>query len=55
MDNGLSANSIKYIISRILENANDARKEDSENKGSEFYDGKSLSYYEVLNTIKNEL
>ena len=54
MDNGLSANSIKYIISRILENANDARKEDSENKGSEFYDGKSLAYYEVLNTIKNE-
>ena len=55
MDNGLSANSIKYIISRILENANDSRKEDSENKGSEFYDGKSLAYYEVLNTIKNEL
>lgn len=55
MNKGLSADSLKFIISRVLENANEALEEHKINKGSEFYDGKTLAYYEVLDTIKNEL
>lgn len=50
----MDENTIKYIISRIIANANDAIKEHRENAG-DFYDGKTLAYYEVLDTIKNEL
>lgn len=53
--NNLSPDSLKFIISRVLENADDALEEQKNNKGSEFYDGKTLAYYEVLDTIKNEL
>lgn len=55
MNNRLSVDSLKYIISRVINNANDTIKESRENKGNEFYDGKTLAYYEVLDTIKNEL
>ena len=55
MNNGLSVDSLKYIISRVINNANDTIKESRENKDNEFYDGKTLAYYEVLDTIKNEL
>ncbi len=55
MNKELSSDSLKYIISRVIENANDAAKENKEHKGSEFYEGKTLAYYEVLDTIKNEL
>lgn len=43
---------IKFIIARVIDNANDALLE---SRGDEFYDGKRLAYYEVLDTIKNEL
>lgn len=46
---------IKYIISRVIDNANDALEESKANKGDAFYAGKSLAYYEILDTIKNEL
>lgn len=46
---------IKFIISRVIENANEAHDEAKANKGDIFYAGKSLAYYEVLDTIKNEL
>lgn len=46
---------IKYIISRILDNANDAIEESNQNKDDDFYKGKKIAYYEVLDTIKNEL
>ena len=55
MNKGLSADSLKFIISRVLENANEALEEHKNNKGSEFYDGKTLAYYEVLEKNKNEL
>lgn len=45
----------KYIISRIIDNANDAVEEAKENTGDDFYKGKKLAYYEVLDTVKNEL
>lgn len=46
---------IKYIISRVVDNANDAIAEVKENPQDDFYKGKKLAYYEVLDTIKNEL
>lgn len=55
MMNELTSDAIKYIIARVLDNANDAVKESEENPNDEFYDGKRLAYYEVLDTIKNEL
>lgn len=50
--NKLSTNELKYIISRLLQNATDAAEE----KGKDdFTNGKKLAYYEMLDTIKNEL
>lgn len=46
---------IKYIIERLLSNANDAMQEAEDNKNDPFYSGKALAYYEVLDTIRNEL
>ncbi|MDO4384390.1 MAG: transposase [Clostridia bacterium] len=51
----MSEETIKFIISRVIDNANDALQESRENRGVEYYDGKKLAYYEVLDTIKNEL
>lgn len=46
---------MKYIISRIIENANEALNESRGNPSDKFSDGRSLAYYEVLDVIKNEL
>ncbi|MBQ4640652.1 MAG: transposase [Clostridia bacterium] len=42
---------MKYIISRVIDNANDDDLQDR----SEFTMGRRLAYYEILDTIKNEL
>ena len=55
MDNRLSKDAIQYIIARVLDNAKDALSEAENNKGDLFYEGKKLAYYEVLDTVKNEL
>ena len=44
-----------HIINRLLSNANDALKDGQGNDKDEFYVGKKLAYYEVLDTIKNDL
>lgn len=46
---------IKYIISRVIDNAADALKEAKADKDDDFYKGKKMAYYEILDTIKNEL
>lgn len=46
---------IKFIISRVLENANDALDDAKQNENDDFYKGRKLAYYEILDTIKNEL
>ncbi len=51
----MSEEEIKYIVARVLDNANDAFEEAAENADDDFYKGKKLAYYEVLDTIKNEL
>lgn len=55
MHEELTVDAIKFIIARVLDNANDAFEEAKENKGELFYQGKKLAYYEVLDTIRNEL
>ncbi len=42
---------VKYIVSRLVDNAKDAAKE----QNSDFVNGKRLAYYEMLDTVKNEL
>ncbi|MGN1132962.1 MAG: hypothetical protein ACI4RN_00755 [Oscillospiraceae bacterium] len=50
--NKLTESELEYIISRVLDNANEAAENADE---SQFSEGKKLAYYEILDTIKNEL
>ncbi|MEE0873202.1 MAG: transposase [Ruminococcus sp.] len=53
MTNGvLSESELEFIISKVLKNAMGAFREDDR---SDFSNGRRLAYYEVLDTIKNEL
>lgn len=52
MNNKLTTAELEYIISRVIKNADEAAKDTD---GSEFQDGRKLAYYEILDTIKNEL
>ena len=51
----MSDSDFKYIIARLIENAHIAVEEARQNKNDPFYQGHKLAYYEVLDTIKNEL
>lgn len=51
----MNEDTIKYIIARVIDNANDALEEERKNKDDAFYKGKKLAYYEILDTIKNDL
>lgn len=44
-----------YIIERAVSNARDALKDRKENEGDLFYQGRTLAYYEIFDTIRNEL
>lgn len=55
MMSDLTNETFKYIISRILTNADDAIAEAKDNPLDDFFAGKLLAYYEILDTIKNEL
>lgn len=48
----LTTSELEFIVSRVLDNAKEASlsKDDSE-----FAHGKKMAYYEILDTIKNEL
>lgn len=50
--NKLSTSELEFIVSRVLENAKNAA---DNNDKSEFEQGKKLAYYEILDTIKNEI
>ena len=54
MSNSLTESELEFIISRVIKNAEDA-VEESKNNNSAFLDGKKLAYYEILDTIRNEL
>ena len=51
----MSESALQYILSRMLDNANDTMKELNNNPKDLFYQGKQLAYYEMIDTIKNEL
>ena len=51
----MTEETIKHIIARVIDNANDALEEERKNKNDAFYKGKILAYYEILDTIKNDL
>lgn len=51
----MKESTIKFIISRVIDNANDAIEQLQENPEDDFYKGRKLAYYEILDTIKNEL
>ena len=51
----MSESALQCILSRMLDNANDAMKELKNNPKDLFYQGKQLAYYEMIDTIKNEL
>ena len=44
-----------YIIGRLISNADDTLEEEKENGLNDFIMGKKLAYYEVLDTIRNDL
>ena len=46
---------IKFIISRIIDNANFNLEEVKGSPDDLFLKGKKLAYYEILDSIKNEL
>lgn len=50
----MTESELEFIISRVIKNAEDA-VEESKNDNSAFLDGKKLAYYEILDTIRNEL
>lgn len=53
----MTKEAIAYIVARVIDNAHDAKKEreESSKEDRDFYDAKLLAYYEILDTIKNEL
>ena len=50
----MSEEAYKFIIKRVIQNALDATEEAKENN-DDFYNGRKLAYYEMLDTIKSEL
>ncbi|MBQ7314926.1 MAG: transposase [Clostridia bacterium] len=51
----MNESTIKFIISRVIENDKDAAEEAKQNKADDFYKGRKMAYYEILDTIKNEM
>lgn len=51
----MTKGAIAYIINRVIQNAKEAQKENQEDPQDEFYQGKLMAYYEILDTIKTEL
>lgn len=51
----MTSNELLYIVSRIIDNSNDTIEDLNANPDDSFLKGKKLAYYEVLDTIKNEL
>ena len=52
MTDTLSRESIKYIVARLLDNANDAAEEYRGDKSNKFLAGRKLAYYEMLDILR---
>lgn len=55
MKSNLTAESLQFMIARLVENANESIKESRENRDDLFKAGRSEAYYEMLDTLKSEL
>lgn len=55
MTDTLTREGIKYMVARLLENANEAAEESKENKNDAFCAGRKTAYYEMLDILKTEL
>mgnify|MGYP000152315765 FL=1 len=55
MSKSLNEDSMKYIISRLIDNANEAVEESSKDRSDAFNQGRRLAYYEMLDILKSEL
>lgn len=55
MSETMTQDGIKYIVARLLENANEAAEESKKDREDLFAAGKQLAYYEMLDILKSEL
>lgn len=51
----VTSEQMQFIIEKLLDNASDVKKEREKKGNSQFYDGMMTAYYEMLDTIKNQL
>jgi len=51
----LSQEAMNRMIHRLIDNAKDAIEDVNNNKNDEFYEGKKAAYYEMLDSLKNDL
>ena len=54
-DKNLYEETLKYIIARLVERADEAMQEYINDKDNDFKNGRSLAYYEMLDILRTEL
>lgn len=55
MNDLLTREGMKYIISRLIDRAHEAAQESREKPADEFAAGRKVAYYEMLDILKSEL
>ena len=54
-DKNLDEETLKYIIARLVERADEAMQKYINDKDNDFKNGRSLAYYEMLDILRTEL
>ena len=55
MTKKLTEEQVEFITERLISNAIDAVAEEREHEADDFYKGRRFAYYEMLDTLKNQL
>lgn len=55
MSDNSKIEAIKYIVARLIENANDAYSESKNDPKNDYEAGRKNAYYEVLDVLQSEL
>lgn len=55
MADALTRDGIKYMIARLLDNANDAVEQSKADRTDKFAAGRRTAYYEMLDILQTEL
>lgn len=55
MSNTANLEAVKYIVSRLIESANEAKAESDKDKKNDFEAGRKTAYYEMLDILQSEL